>query len=172
MKRHVHRSGGVRLSLRHEMWIYVIGGLLLVSGVGWLVVHYLLASVGQFGEVHHASEHWWLRLHGAAASGFLMVCGTLLPVHVVPALHWGKNRSTGVLMLAVVALLVVTSYGLYYVVGDSWRSWISAIHWATGLGAIAGLGTHVWMGKRHRSHHRRASHSDATRDTNHNEFNR
>lgn len=157
MKRNVHRTGGVRLSSRHETWIYVIGGLLLLSGVGWLVAHYLLASVGQFGEVHHASEPWWLRLHGAAATGFLMVCGTLLPVHVVPALHWGKNRSSGVFMLGVVALLIVTAYGLYYVVGDSWRLWISSIHWMTGLGATAGLIAHVWMGKRRRHYHRSAN---------------
>ena len=148
MNRHVHRIGSARLRRRHEIWIYVIGGLLLVSGVGWLVVHYLLASAGQFGELHHASEPWWLRLHGAAAIGFLIVSGTLLPVHVVPALHWGKNRRTGVLMLTVVVLLVVTAYGLYYVVGDSWRTWLSAIHWMTGLAATAGLVAHVWLGKR------------------------
>ena len=162
MKRHIQRGNSVRLSFRHEMWIYGIGGLLLISGVGWLVVHYLLASAGQFGEVHHASEPWWLRFHGAAATGFLMICGTLLSVHVVPALHWGGNRSTGVLMLAVVAVLVVTAYGLYYVVGDSWRSYLSAIHWMTGLAATVGLVAHVWLGKRHRSHYRRVSHSHTT----------
>ena len=167
MKRHVHRSGGVRLSSRHERWVYGVGGLLLLSGFGWLVAHYFLASAGQFGEVHHASEPWWLRLHGAAATGFLIVSGTLLPVHVAPALHWGKNRMTGVLMLAVVALLVLTAYGLYYVVGDSWRAWMSTIHWTSGLGATAGLTAHVWLGKRRRYQHRRDSHSQLTHEIDH-----
>lgn len=153
MSGHIHGFGSVRLSRRHERWLYALGGLLLVSGLGWLIAHYFLATAGEFGETHHASEPWWLRIHGAAAMGFLVAFGTLLPVHIVRAWHLGKNRRTGVLMLIVIGLLGVTAYGLYYAGGDVLRTWLSAIHWITGFAATAGLIVHAWKGK-HLRHHR------------------
>lgn len=147
----------VRLSRRHERWLYATGGVLLVSGLGWLTAHYFLASAGEFGDAHHASEPWWLRVHGAAAMGFLVVFGALLPAHIGRVWHQGKNRRSGILMLTVIALLGISAYGLYYSGSDVLRAWLSAIHWLTGLAAAAGLVMHVWIGK-HLHNHRRVHH--------------
>ena len=51
----------MRLSRRHRLYLYVIGGSLVASGVAWLIAHYLLAAPSEFGETHHPSEPWWLR---------------------------------------------------------------------------------------------------------------
>lgn len=154
MRKFERGFGPFKLSQRHELWVYSLGMLLLVSGLGWLIAHYFLASAGDFGESHHASEPWWLRLHGAGAMGFLVVFGAVLPVHVVRAWHLKKNRHSGGFMIAVVLILVITAYGLYYAGDDKFRVWLSAVHWITGFLAAAGLTVHVWLGRRvHRYNH-------------------
>ncbi|WP_211464894.1 hypothetical protein [Collimonas silvisoli] len=138
----------IRLSRQHERWIYLIGAILFLSGLGWLIAHNFLAAPGEFGDAHHPSEPWWLRLHGAAAMGFLMVIGSLLPGHIASAWRLRKNHRSGLFMLALVAVLLLTGYGLYYAGDEQSRPWISLIHWIAGTAAAAGLWLHIWLGKR------------------------
>jgi cation transport ATPase len=138
----------MRLSIRHERWVYIIGGLLLLSGLGWLFAHYILAVPGEFGEAHHPSETWWLRTHGATAMGFLMVIGSLIPGHIVRAWHLRKNLRTGLFMIVLITLLILTSYGLYYVTEELSHPWISTAHWVIGIASIAGLLLHVMVGRK------------------------
>ncbi len=140
----------MRLSRRHERWVYGIGGLLFLSGVGWLIAHYFLAKPDAFGNSFHPSEPWWLRLHGAAAMGFLLVLGSLFPRHLVPAWRVRRNFRSGLGVIGVMALLIATGYGLYYAAGEQSRPWISAIHWIIGLLAALIVPWHAWRGKRTR----------------------
>jgi hypothetical protein len=134
----------MRLSARHEFWVYLSGAALLISGVGWLVGHYFLAADG----LPASSEPWWLRLHGAALIVFLVVFGALMPNHVVMGWRLRRNRRSGVFMFAVVALLTLTGYGLYYSGGDQQRAVISAVHWLIGLASALVLALHALLGKR------------------------
>lgn len=144
--------GPMRLGKQHERWVYAIGGLLCLSGLGWLIAHFFFGGAGEFGDGSNASEPWWLRIHGGAAMGFLIVLGTLLPGHIVRAWRLRKNRRTGILMLFFSAVLVLTGYALYYAGSETLRPWISAIHWSIGIAAGVGLPLHVWFGKRRRMH--------------------
>ncbi len=136
-----------RLSRRHERSVYLTGALLLVSGAGWLVGHFLLRTPGVFGAPH-PSEPWWMRLHGAAVIGFLVAFGALLPGHVVQNWRQRVNRYSGLTVVSVVGLLALTGYGLYYLVDDRQRALVSTLHWAVGLAASAALVLHVILGKR------------------------
>lgn len=147
MTSHTYRPP-MRLSLRHKRWLYAMSGALFLSGLGWLLAHFFLASPVEFGDPHHVSEPWWLRVHGATAMGFLMAFGSLLPGHIARAWQARKNYRSGLLMLGIVATLVLTGYGLYYAGDEQTRPWISAVHWAVGLAAAAGLLLHVTLGKR------------------------
>ena len=143
----------VRLSTRLERWLYVVAGALLLSGIGWITAHYVLAGnslIAGFGleGAPHPSEIWWLRLHGASMIGFLVAFGALLPGHVARGWRRRRNRHSGIFMLAVVAVLGVSGYGLYYLGDEATRPWISAVHWVIGLAAGAGLVLHVTCGKR------------------------
>jgi hypothetical protein len=141
----------MRLSRHHRQWIYAAGGSLVASGIGWLIAHYLLVEAGSFGETHHPSEPWWLRLHGAAVMAFLVVLGTILPGHVTRAWSLRKNCTqsvrrnvvTGTLMLSLVAVLALTGYGLYYSGSEELRPYISTGHWVLGLAAAAGFYQHL-----------------------------
>lgn len=135
-----------RLSRRQERWIYAASALLLVTGLGWLADHYLFAASEDFARGNY--EALWLQLHGAAAMLGLVVFGSLFPAHIVRAWRSRTNWSSGLCMLAVVAALVVTGYGLYYVGDEDTRPWISLAHWLTGLTAAVALSLHVYLGKR------------------------
>ena len=149
MTRHKrHPRPSQRLSRRQERWLYGTAGVLLASGLGWLISHYLLVVHGPFGDAPHPSEIWWLRLHGAAMIGFLVAFGALLPGHAVRNWRGGFNRGSGLAVVIVAAVLAVSGYGLYYIVGDEWRARVSLIHWVVGLAAAVALGVHVVLGKR------------------------
>ena len=140
----------MRLGRHHRQWIYAIGGSLVGSGVAWLIAHYLLVDAGSFGETHHPSEPWWLRLHGAAVMAFLVLLGTILPGHVKRAWSVRKNCTqsvrrnvvTGMLMLSLVAALALTGYALYYSGSEELRPYISTCHWVLGLAAAVGFYQH------------------------------
>jgi hypothetical protein len=134
-----------RLSRSHELWVYTSGGLLALSGIGWLVCHFVLRAPA---PGPHPLEVWWLRLHGAALLAFLTVLGTLLPAHVVYGWRHRVNLGTGIPVLGMMGLLTLTGYGLYYLVDDDWRSLSSYVHWIAGLLAVALLGLHALRGKR------------------------
>lgn len=151
-----HRRPPVHLrpSRWRRRWFYALGLLLAISGIGWLVCHDLLRPAG--AELPHPLEPWWLRLHGAAVTGFLIVLGSLLPTHIVPA--WRRHRwhRSGVAVLAVLGGLTVTGYGLYYAGGDTVRALTSDVHWILGLASIAATAWHVAIARRERRHARAA----------------
>jgi hypothetical protein len=137
----------IYLTRYHRRWIYWLGGALLLTGVAWLVFHNFVTVVGELGEERHPSEVWWLRLHGAAAMAFLVLVGTLIPGHVAGALRSGRNLSSGVPLLTLLAALALTGYGLYYAGGEETRSYISVCHWVVGLAAAFGFFQHRrWFG--------------------------
>ena len=111
-----------RLSRRHERYLYLTGTLLAVSGVAWLIDHYLLRTPGMPTLGPHPSEAWWMRLHGAAVIGFLVAFGALLPGHIVQNWRQRANRYSGLTMVIVVSLLALSGYGLYYLVDDQQRT--------------------------------------------------
>lgn len=140
----------LRLSQRHRLFIYAIGGSLVASGVGWLIAHYFLSEPNELGETHHPSEPVWLRIHGAALFCFLVLLGTILPGHVTRAWSMRRIRTasvrrnviTGIVMLSLVGILALTGYGLYYSGSEELRPYISATHWMTGLAAAVGFYQH------------------------------
>jgi hypothetical protein len=150
----------MRLSRWHERWLYAIGTLLFVSGLGWLADHYLFAGSAEFGDAHAPLEPWWLCLHGAAAMAGLAVFGSLFPGHIARAWRLRANRRSGLIMLSIMVLLAVTGWALYYVGDEETRPWISMVHWLVGIAAGAGLLLHVRLGKRRMQRVRLAVSSD------------
>lgn len=122
--------------------------VILISGALWLIFHYFIIVQGQFGESRHPLETWWLRLHGAAAMVFHIVLGTLLPIHIRRGWQLRRNFQSGVAVLLIVAALVITGYGLYYISSEELRPWVSVFHWAIGLTGTAALILHILLGKR------------------------
>jgi cation transport ATPase len=145
------RRNGIQLSRRHLFWLYGSFGLLLLTGIVWLIFHYFVHTVGEFGPVTHPLEPWSLKIHGAAAMITLVILGTLIPGHIRRAWHARKNRTTGVVLIALIVVLIASGYALYYFGGEQTRPIISALHWILGLTFPATLIWHIWIGRKRSS---------------------
>ena len=131
-----------RLPRWQRLVLYLSGAPLLLSGVGWLALHY---SVGAgAGELPHPLEPWAMRLHGLAAFAALFVLGTLAGMHIpqgwrASSRHrWASQRGSGVAMCALAAFVVATGYLLYYFAPEWLRPAMGWLHALVGL-ALGGV---------------------------------
>ena len=147
-RRGAHPPAGVRLEPGHKRVLYVVFGVLALSGVGWLCFHHFVRVTTEFGEGPHPLEKWWLRLHGLAAMAALVGLGTLLLPHLRRAWQAGQNRVSGASLILTVLLVVGTGYGLYYFGTDETRPILSLVHWVLGLAVMGLLLMHVALRQR------------------------
>ena len=139
--------GGIVLPRWLRWTVYLTSLALFISGALWLVVHY---GRGNADDLPPPAQAWLLRVHGLAMLVGLFVYGSLLRTHMINAWQMQRNRSTGVLLAVVLALLTLTGYLLYYGSDESMRSVISIAHWVIGLAIGVVLPFHVWQGRRER----------------------
>ena len=137
-----------RLERWHRFWVYGISGSLVLTGLVWLLAHHLLRTAGEFGETINPIEPWSMKLHGAAAMAALFFIGSLLNSHIRRANNAHRNRSSGWTMVALLALLTISGYALYYVASESSRPVWSMGHWLLGLTLPASLILHIFLGRR------------------------
>jgi hypothetical protein len=145
LRAHVMRF---RLERWHRFSLYGISGLLVASGILWLLARYFLRSAGEFGETVHPLEPWAMKLHGAAAMATLFFVGSLLNNHIRRAHHARRNRYSGWSMATLLAWLTLSGYALYYLASEASRPLWSAGHWIPGLLLPLLLVLHIFMGRR------------------------
>lgn len=139
---------GLRLESWHRRSIYACVAVLFATGAAWLIARYFFRPVAEFGETVHPLEPLAMKLHGAAAMATLFFLGTLLNTHIRGALKTGRNRLSGWSMVASMAVLTITGFGLYYLASESNRPVWSAVHWLLGIAACLLLVIHVLLGRR------------------------
>jgi hypothetical protein len=142
-----HAPGSIRLGRWHQVAVYTATGVLVVSGLLWLISHYFLQASSDFGPQPHPMEPWMLRVHGAGAMAGLIIYGSLLPIHVRRAWTLRRNIVLGIAVISFMLLLTVTGYLLYYAGGENSRAYISLLHWVAGLLVPALLAWHVISGR-------------------------
>jgi hypothetical protein len=137
---------GLQISRPHRLTLYGISLVLLVSGGGWAWIHHL-DETGQAGEALGRTNPWLLKAHGYAAVGFVLLLGTLIPVHIRPSWHARKNQINGVFFLSAAGLLTLSGYTLYYLGDEAWRNAASQFHLWLGLAAPVLLFFHIRAGR-------------------------
>lgn len=132
-------------SARMARWqillLTISGSLLLLSGGAWILLSYFGRIEGEFGPEPNPWQPWLLRLHGLALIPALLGFGGLFVIHVPKGWRSKNQRNTGVALLAIIGVLILSGYLLYYVGDDSLRNWTSVTHWVIGLAMPA-----VFMG--------------------------
>lgn len=119
---------------RWQQWsVYVGFGMLLATGIAWLLLDNFVQVKGEFGPEHHPAEHVALIVHGVFAYGFLIIAGAMLPVHIPLGWNVKRNHKSGTVLVATLLLLAVSALGLYYAGDDVLRSRLSLVHWGLGL---------------------------------------
>lgn len=141
------RARGARVCsapVRVEPWLRTTltatGAVLLITGGGWLALHYGAAE----GGLPHPLEAWLMRLHGLASFAALFTMGALASAHLplgwrLSARHcWAHQRRTGLGLCVLAALLALSAYLLYYFAPEALRPALGWAHAAAGV-AMAGL---------------------------------
>ncbi|MBV8472441.1 MAG: hypothetical protein JO255_18130 [Alphaproteobacteria bacterium] len=150
------RPNGITLSRRHQMTLYGSFGALYVTGIAWYILHDDQAAPFFASDGGNSIAPILLQIHGAAAMAALLVLGSLVPKHITWAWTGRMNRSSGGLMIATQALLVMTGYALYYAGDERLRADASQLHFAIGACFPALLAWHILEGRR-RSSEKRAT---------------
>lgn len=137
-----------RLPKWQEWSVYATLGLLIVTGLAWLALDWWVRIEGEFGPEHHPAEHVALIVHGIAAFAFLVVGGSMIPVHVKLGWNLKRNWKSGLWLGLSTIVTALTALGLYYFGEDSLRSAASLAHWVVGLVIIPALLVHAVRGRR------------------------
>lgn len=93
------------------------------------------------------AAHDFLVIHGISAAFTLLVFGAVMPNHIRAAWNVRRNRGTGGLMIAVMALLMGSGLGLYYGTEEMHEMMVWS-HWAVGFLLFAALPLHLVIGAR------------------------
>ncbi|QDZ27736.1 DUF4405 domain-containing protein [Noviherbaspirillum sp. UKPF54] len=142
------RAVGLRIERWHRFCIYGVAAWLVATGALWLLAHYFLRPVTEFGEGVHPLEPWSMKLHGAGAMAALFFVGSLLNIHLRRAIKAGRNIVSGWSMIVFLAALSLSGYGLYYLASEQNRPLWSAAHWAVGLLFPGLLILHIVLGRK------------------------
>lgn len=127
--------------------MYLVVAELLLTGALWLVLHYFLRPVGEFGESVHPLEPLAMKLHGGGAMIALFFLGSLMNNHMRRAIKAGDNLKTGWSLIVSLLVLIVSGYGLYYLAGESDRPVWSTLHWVLGLALPVVFVLHIAIGR-------------------------
>lgn len=122
-----------RLARWQIMLLTISGSLLWLSGGAWLLLHHFGQVQGEFGPELNPLEPWLLRLHGLVLIPALVGFGGLLVVHFPKGWKDVPQRHIGLGLTAIIGLLIVSGYLLYYLGDETLRSWTSIVHWTIGL---------------------------------------
>ena len=134
------RSRVAHLPLWQSISTHLIFIACAISGVMYLLAH-------EFEVKPLAVEnHSILVVHGFAANFFVMLFGAVMPTHIKAGWKNKRNRLSGGLMVAVMALLLVSGLFLYY--GDVTRDAALWVHWVIGCGLVLLFPLHFIRGRR------------------------
>jgi len=138
---------GLQLSRRHRWSLYAVGLTLFLSGLAWSGLHHLDQNGNTSGPWRELKPSV-MTVHGLVAAGFVLLLGTLLPVHVRHSWHARRNRANGAFLLSAVSTLTLSGYALYYLGNERIRAWCSNVHFWLGAIIPLLLVLHIWSGRR------------------------
>jgi hypothetical protein len=80
----------------------------------------------------------------------MFFAGTVMNSHIRRAFRAATNLIAGGSLVAALALLTLTGYGLWYIAGETSRGTWSIMHWVPGLAFPLLLSWHIRCGRRAR----------------------
>lgn len=120
---------------------HLVLAICALSGVLFFLKHEL--HVDGIGGAAHS----YLVAHGISAAFALLAFGAVLPGHLRTAWIARRNRASGMLMLAVMGLLMISGLLLYYG-SEEIRDGVVLTHWVVGFAALAVFMLHIVLGRR------------------------
>ena len=144
---------GSLLSRRISLALLVTLAALWLSGVTWLLLHYVFAQPGEFGVIRHRFEAPVLLLHGAIAMLALFLLGWFAGRHAGAASS-GRRVASGWLLTVLTGVLVVAGCAQLFLTSAAWQSATAVLHEVLGVALLVPV----------LAHGRRASAASRARD--------
>jgi hypothetical protein len=137
----------IRLSKIHEYIIYLISVIVIISGFLWLYFDFFVRIETEFSLQVHPMQNIFLILHGSSSIIFLIILGSVLPMHVYKAWKTKNNRLSGGFFLLLFTILILTGIGLFYSGVEYNRRLLSVLHWVIGILFPIFFVIHIYFGK-------------------------
>jgi hypothetical protein len=134
---------GTRLSQRISAALLIALGALWLTGVGWLLVHYLLARRGEFGVLRHPLETPLLTIHGVLALLGLFLLGWFAGRHAGVAAGL-RRRASGWWLTLWLGALVSAGGAQFFLASDNWQARATLLHEILGASLILPVLAHGW----------------------------
>ena len=122
----------MKLTFIQRFFTHLTFFILFLSGIIWLVLDL------NYSETWRIVRVYSLRFHGASSFGFLIVFGMVLSTHI--SFNWQVKRNrrvSGIILTALLAILILSGYLLYYLGNEEVRFFTSYLHWV--LGVLCGV---------------------------------
>ena len=146
------RAKGIKLTLGHLAWFYFISSILFLSGIAWILFRYFPIRHEDLTGLRSSSEVWCLKIHGGLAMAFLILLGTLIPVHIRRGWSAKLNRPNGVLFITLILILILSGYELYYTGSENLRDLSHWAHIIFGVLSPVFLAWHIRAGRARQKH--------------------
>ncbi len=135
----IRRAG--RLPAWQRIPTHLIFAVCALSGLLFFLRHELRLAIPGI------EAHSYLVMHGVSAAFALLAIGAILPGHLRVAWIARRNRLSGIVMLGVMALLMLSGLMLYYG-SEEVRDATVLTHWIVGGIVIAAFPLHLVLGRR------------------------
>lgn len=134
------KSIGVKLPIFQKLNAYFFFSIVAITGVWWIVLSELMNSMN-LKLIHRI-----LIAHGITATFCLIIFGSLMTQHIRIAWQLKKNRVSGSLSIATLAVIVLTGLGLYYAEEEQ-QVIYEWLHIILGLVGILLIPIHIVLGR-------------------------
>jgi hypothetical protein len=118
---------------RQRLTVFIVVGLLWLTGCAWLALDQFFAKRGPFGATPHPLQPGLLLAHGILAIIGVYVLGWVSSRHILPWWSAHDRRLSGGAFAALLAVLVVSGFALFFVSDDQWQRGSAWVHDVVGL---------------------------------------
>jgi hypothetical protein len=121
------------MSRRLRLCVFLLVGVLWLSGCLWLGLDQLFTKRGPFGATPHPWEPPTLLVHGVAAILSMFLFGWISARHVLRWWPGGMRRVSGGTLAAFLAVLTVTGFALFFLTDDASQRAAAVTHEVLGV---------------------------------------
>lgn len=134
---------GSQLSRRISAALLVVLAALWVSGILWLLLHYLYAKPGEFGIIRHPLEAPVVTVHGVLALIALFLLGWFTGRHASAASS-GRRLFSGWILTILLGALILSGCAQFFLTSTDWQSATAVVHEVLGAAALLPVLAHGW----------------------------
>jgi hypothetical protein len=130
-----------------RLGIHLAFAVLWIAGAAVFTLKHFFPAGTEFGPAPNPAAAPLLVVHGVVAVLVTFLFGWIAADHVQMMWRVGADRASGLWLLWLVAILIVTGFAGFFLVTDAVRDWNGLLHGLLGLALIAPWLVHLFGGR-------------------------